>query len=130
MFCMFTYICWLHLKGFNYTLVGVREDELSKVLNKEKEDKKTEDRKTEDRKTEDRKTEDRKTKTEKYSRSPGNVRPSLRGLIFCTLSTTQTQRRKEITADTLEVMSLKMLKVRARLLASIYHVMLHRCSRK
>ena len=125
MFCMFVCICWLQLKGFNYTLVGVHEDELSKVLNKEEED-----RKTEDRKTEDRKTEDRKTKTEKYSRSPGNVRPSLRGLIFCTLSTTQTQRRKEITADTLEVMSLKMLKVRARLLASIYHVMLHRCSRK
>ena len=42
---MFTYICWLHLKGFNYTFVGVREDELSKVLNKEKKDKEKEDRK-------------------------------------------------------------------------------------
>ena len=32
MFCMFTYICWLPLKGLNYTLVAVNEDKLSKVL--------------------------------------------------------------------------------------------------
>ena len=45
--------------GFNYTLVGVHKDELSKVLNKEKKDSETEDKKTEDKKTEDKKTEDR-----------------------------------------------------------------------
>ena len=32
MFCLFVCISWLQLKGFNYTLVGVNEDELKDAL--------------------------------------------------------------------------------------------------